>query len=237
MNAIESKNTNPYENLALEEALFCNHTGGDLLFLWQNAPCVILGRNQDAAQEVNLPLARKLGVPVVRRNTGGGAVYHDLGNLNFTYITRDSCEGDTPYAAFLQPLMELLWALEIPVEFNGRNDLCVDGRKISGSAARVRDGWLLHHGTLLVSSELARMDELLTPPEAKLRRNGVASVKSRVANLREFCLGLTVSALRQQIFAKFQAQMILPSQTVCAQAARLAEEKYSRSEWNFSGKL
>ena len=201
----ETASTDPRINLAAEDYLLHQAGAEDVLFLWQNAPCVIIGRNQCAAQEVDLDLARQLGVPVVRRDTGGGAVYHDLGNLNFTFLTADRPALDSPYASFLTPLIAVLASFGVAAEFNGRNDLCVQGRKISGSAARVHAGRLLHHGTLLVASDLAPMTRLLTPPQEKLRRNGVASVQSRVANLQRRLRELNDAIADEQVSAHIDA--------------------------------
>ena len=230
---IESNRTDPTWNLALESWLFDRQTEETILYLWQNAPCVIIGRNQSAAREADLELARQLAVPVIRRQTGGGAVWHDLGNLNFTYITNEDDDPDTPYAAFLQPLMEVLAGQGIPVAFNGRNDLCVADRKVSGSAARLRGGRLLHHGTLLVCSNLTRMTQLLTPDADKLQRNGVRSVRSRVANLSEFAPELTVEKLKRLLCGQFH-----PDRTLRLTEADLEEiaerrEKFLDPGWNF----
>lgn len=230
---IESSTTDPTWNMALESWLFDRDTGEDILYLWQNSPCVIIGRNQVAALEVDLQLAGEMDVPVIRRQTGGGAVWHDLGNLNFTYITNDGADTDEPYAAFLRPLMEVLAGQGVPAAFNGRNDLCVGDRKISGSAARIRNGRLLHHGTLLVCSDLDRMTRVLTPDADKLRRNGVRSVKSRVANLTEFAPDLTVEKLKQLLQARFA-----PSGGITLSAADLAQirqlqQKFLDPGWNF----
>lgn len=229
----ESRRTDPAYNLALEAWLFETYCQADVLFLWQNKPSVIVGKNQVAQNEVNLALAQELGIPVVRRDTGGGAVYHDLGNLNFSFFTDDTPAADSPYVSFLQPLLAILRQLGIEADFNGRNDLCVQGRKISGSAARVREGRLLHHGTLLVKSDLAQMDRLLTPPQEKLARNGVASVKSRVVNLQEVAPALTVETLKCAICRGFG---LLEAQSLPPQAAeairRRVLERYANPAWN-----
>ena len=229
----ESKQTAPGYNLALETWLLETYRQEDVLYLWQNGPSVIIGSNQVAANEVDLELAQRLRVPVVRRHTGGGAVYHDLGNLNFTWITRDTPASDRPYETFLAPLIRILRGLGIEAEFNGRNDLCVQGRKISGSAARVRQDRLLHHGTLLVDCDLQTMERLLTPPAEKLARNGVRSVKSRVATLREFAPELTVQKLKTAICQEFQAGAAAPVPEVAEEAiARLRREKFDNPAWN-----
>ena len=162
-------------------------------------------------------------------------MYHDLGNLNFTFLTADRPALDSPYASFLTPLIAVLASFGVAAEFNGRNDLCVQGRKISGSAARVHAGRLLHHGTLLVASDLAPMTRLLTPPQEKLRRNGVASVQSRVANLQDFAPGLTVAALKEKIAAAFACGVPRAFDAAAKAAIKaLAQEKYANPAWNFA---
>lgn len=231
---IESRQTDPTWNLALESWLFDCETREDVLYLWQNTDCVVIGKNQSAHMEVDLNQANTLGVPVLRRETGGGAVWHDLGNLNFTYITDDDPEADSPYEAFLRPLMEVLAGQGIPVVYNGRNDLCVADRKISGSAARMRNGRLLHHGTLLVCSNLAQMDSLLTPDAEKLQRNGVRSVKSRVANLTEFAPGLTAAHLKDLLRERFGASTCLELTPENLTQIRQRQQKFQDPAWNFS---
>ena len=202
MRILESAGRDPAENLAREKELFDSFDGESVLYLWQNVPCVVLGKNQVPEEEVDLPLARRLGIPVVFRATGGGAVYHDEGNLNFSLITADR-PGLSPYEWALRPVLKALLPFVPEIVYNGRNDLCVRGRKISGSASRVREDTLLLHGTLLISADLDTLDALLTPPEEKLARHGVASVRSRVANLTEFCPDLTVPAVKDALIRAF----------------------------------
>ena len=200
----ESAGLDPAVNLAREDELFRAFDGDPVLYLWRNRLCVILGKNQVPEEEVDLDLAARLGIPVLRRSTGGGAVFQDEGNLNFTLILRD-LPGLSPYDWALRPVLDALLRLNVPVEYNGKNDLCVRGKKVSGCASRVRGDVLLLHGTLLVSVDLETLDAVLTPPVEKLERNGVASVRSRVANLTEFRPGLTddsVKAALRRAFAE-----------------------------------
>lgn len=220
-------------NLALEEYLFAR-CREDLLLFWRNNPCIVIGKNQYAAREVDLEKAGQLDVPVIRRSTGGGAVYQDMGNLNFSFLSADGFDGETLFGAFLRPLLTALQSLGIEAEYNGRNDLCVNGFKISGSAARADGGRLLHHCTMLIDCDLERMNELLTPDREKLRRNGVKSVRSRVANLHSFSPELTgaelIAALLRQMPAA--APFVLPADAVSGICA-IAAEKYANPQWNF----
>lgn len=168
--------TDPVENLAAERTLFLERRESFIL-LWRNAPCVVIGRNQDPLLETT-PLCRA-SVPVVRRCTGGGAVYHDLNNVNFSFIQN----GEPDIQTAVQPIIHFLRELQLPVEFSGRNDILIDGKKISGCAQRTADGRTLTHGTLLFRRDALAMERYLSPPTEKLLRHGVASVASRTGEL------------------------------------------------------
>ena len=172
----------PELNLTLETVLADQFTDEVFMF-WRNAPAVICGRHQDMAVEVNRERALSYGVPVVRRSTGGGTVYHDLGTVNFTHIVPAGHHIDMEQLCF--PLAEVLRQWVPRLEISG-NDLVIDGRKIGGTAQRQFRGRRLFHGCLLYRTDLVRLAELLTPPAEKLQRHGVASVRARVANLSEF---------------------------------------------------
>lgn len=171
--------TDPVKNLAAEEELFLRRRESFIL-LWRNEPCVIIGRNQDPLAETT-PLCRA-SVPVVRRCTGGGAVYHDLRNVNFSFIQNGSF--DIPTA--VQPILDFLQTLHLPAEFSGRNDILLYGKKISGCAQRQSGGRTLTHGTLLFRRDAEKMQAYLSPPAEKLLRHGVASVRSRTGELAPY---------------------------------------------------
>ena len=190
MNCLLLAGTDPAENLEMERSLFENAGDDPAVFmLWQNAPSVILGRHQIASQEIDEDYAREHGISVARRMTGGGAVYHDLGNLNYTVImNREDCacrDGENLYHFFCRPMLEVLASYGVRASYNGRNDLEVDGRKFSGNAQFERDGRILHHGTLLYHTDLGVMDRVLTPDPEKFTGKGIRSVRSRVVNLKE----------------------------------------------------
>lgn len=166
----------PAFNLALEQVVLARAPGPAFL-LWRNAPAVILGRNQNPAAEVDWTEARRLGVPVFRRRSGGGAVYHDLGTVNFSFILPAAF----PVAEALERMVDILG---LPAAVTERNDVLADGRKIAGTAQYLARGRRLFHGCLLYDTDLARLACLLRPHPGKLRRHGVASVGARVANLR-----------------------------------------------------
>jgi lipoate-protein ligase A len=174
-------NTDPYLNLALEEHLLTT-SRQDCFMLWRNRPAIIVGRNQNTAEEINAAFVRDRGVAVVRRLSGGGAVYHDLGNLNYTFIAHDS-RRSFDFAGFAQPILAVLRSLGVAAEFAGRNDLLIDGRKFSGNAQYVQGGKVLHHGTLLFDSDLTVLGQALAVKPEKYESKGVKSVASRVTNI------------------------------------------------------
>ena len=174
--------TDPAWNLALDEYLLTHFTE-EVLSLWRNGPSVIVGRNQNALEEIDQDFVRARGIAVVRRLTGGGAVFHDLGNVNYTLV-QPYQEGDfNNYAKFTRPIVDFLAELGVRAELSGRNDLLVEGRKCSGNAQAVRGGRILHHGTLLFSADLSQLAGALRPREIKIQSKGVKSVSSRVTNL------------------------------------------------------
>ena len=177
--------TDPYRNLAVEEYLFL-HSDEDVLMLWQNEPTVVIGKNQNAYAELALEVIRERGVHVARRITGGGAVYHDLGNVNFSLISTSKGRDGLDFAAFCAPMIEALAALGVHAELSGRNDLLVDGKKFSGNAQHASGDRVLHHGTLLFDSDLGVLSQVLRVDEEKLRAKAVRSVRSRVTNLRPY---------------------------------------------------
>lgn len=182
------KTTNPYLNLAIEEYLF-ETAEDDVFMLWQNDPSVVVGVNQNIRAEVDLKALSRLGIHAVRRITGGGAVYHDEGNLNYTFIAKS--EGGIDFAAFCKPVTDALSALGVTLTLSGRNDLCTkDGRKVSGNAECKRGGKVLHHGTLLFDSDLSVLSAVLTPSPEKLATKAIRSTRSRVANLKELLPGV-----------------------------------------------
>lgn len=197
---IRSPYTDARKNLRLEQELFSRERTGTVCMLWRNKRTVVLGKNQNAAEEVDLEFARANGIRVVRRSTGGGAVYHDLGNINYTFLA-DYRASDTPsLAAYASPVAQALRDMGADAFFSGRNDILVnfsqdccrtDIRKVCGTAARIDGDRILAHGCILFDVDLELMGRVLTPPPAKLARHGIASVKSRVGNLRELFPELT----------------------------------------------
>lgn len=231
--------TDPAYNLALEE-IMAAQADAPFVMLWRNRPAVILGRNQNACREFDAAYAREHGLAVVRRMTGGGAVYHDLGNLNYSVFSfgPDADGRFADFAPFAEPVLGALRSLGVNAEFSGRNDILVGGRKVSGSAKRVHDGRILFHGTLLFDVDMDAMSAVLTPSQAKIEAKGVSSVRARVANLREFLPHLTCDAFRLALEHEFlvRSGMNVPcpiSRNWMREAERLADERYRSWEWTF----
>ncbi len=206
--------------------------------LWQNDNTIVVGKNQNTLSEIDLDYVKTNGIRVVRRITGGGAVYHDMGNLNFTYIT--SCEGEweSDFSRFATPVISALSKLGIKAEVSGRNDIVVDGRKFSGNAQTVVDGRILHHGTILFNTDVSILSKALTPDPEKVQSKGIKSVSSRVVNLSELlpegidAVRLT-SLLSDEVREMYGASEYELSDEELARAEKLADEKYRTWEWNF----
>ena len=214
------------ESLPLEEPVF---------YLWRNAPSVIIGLNQSAYAEVNLPYLESKGITLARRVTGGGAVYHDLQNLNYTIVGK-SRDLNADYPEYLHMVVDALREMGVKAELSGRNDIMVDGRKCSGYAKRVWKDRLMVHGTLMFDVDLEELMHALAVPGSKLDAKGVASVRSRVANLKEYLPQFgSILELRDalhSILARGDAQVLLtPAQLV--EIEQMAEEKFRTWDWIF----
>lgn len=233
-----NSSTDPAFNLALEETLAAEEKGDGFFMLWRNAPAVIVGRNQNTAAEINAGYVRRHHIQVVRRITGGGAVYHDLGNLNYTIAAPGRSLAAGAFAELADPVVRVLRRLGVPAEWSGRNDILVEGRKVSGSARSVLRETTLFHGTLLFDVDLEILSEALRPDPDKIRSKGVRSVRARVANLREFMPGWTMPQFMAELERGLSAELGAaaaepPPPSVLAAAEQLAERKYRSREWNY----
>ncbi len=180
----ETNSTDPYFNLAFEEYLLKYMTEGDILMLWQNDNTVVIGLNQCAEEEINREYVKEHNVKVVRRKTGGGAVYHDLGNLNFSFISDAGNLEALTFDRFSTPVCRALRVMGGDAVVSGRNDILLNGRKVSGVAQRIEKGRILYHGTLLFDSDSDAVTGALSPDPEKFRSKSAKSVKSRITNIK-----------------------------------------------------
>ena len=230
---IYTRSTDPHYNLALEELLF--ETEQDFcLYLWQNKNTVVIGRNQNAWKECRIDELEAEGGRLARRSSGGGAVFHDLGNLNFTFIAPNEGYDVTRQ---LGVIIRAVQSLGIEASFTGRNDIVTStGAKFSGNAFRKGKTASMHHGTLLVDVDMNKLSRYLVPSPAKLAAKGIDSVRSRVANLTEFRPSLTIGELKEAVASAFikeygQCETLKEEEL---DGSKLAEKTalYSSWEWN-----
>ena len=236
----ESSCFDPYRNLAVEQVLLESVKEGQcILYLWQNENTVVIGRNQNPWKECATSLLEAEGGHLARRLSGGGAVFHDLGNLNFTFVMKQE---DFDTLRQLKVIRTALKSFGIDTEISGRNDLTVNGQKFSGNAYYKNGSQAYHHGTLLVSADMEKLGRYLTPSKAKLRSKGVDSVRSRVVNLKELNPEVTIDSLKAALADAFSRVYGVPSNTL-----NLSEPDQSRIdeltrrnrswEWNFGQKM
>src|SRR4051794_24081208 len=234
--------TDASRNLALEEYVLRHKLGeDDLLLFYVNAPAIIIGRNQNTIEEINSDVVAERGIKVVRRVSGGGAVYHDLGNLNFSFMTRDVHNRFNRYDRFNAPVVDVLRDLGVPAEIGGRNDILAGERKISGNAQFATPTRMFSHGTLLYDSNLDDVTAALRPKPGKVESKGVKSIRSRVANISEFVREpITVDELRERILERiFGTRDRARIPTVALDDAdrdavrALVDVKYGTWAWNY----
>lgn len=235
---VRGSGNDPHTNLALEELLlYALEPGSCILYLWQNENTVVIGRNQNAWKECRTTLLTEEGGRLARRLSGGGAVFHDLGNLNFTFLM---AEEDYDLDRQLTVIETACRSLGIPVQRSGRNDILADGRKFSGNAFYHNKGRAYHHGTLMVAVDADKLSRYLSPSKAKLQAKGVDSVRSRVVNLSAFCPGLTCAELADRLEAAFGMVYGLGverlEETDCA-ALEALRDKYASDEWLYGPRL
>ena len=236
MLCIYNPSTEPYFNLAAEE-YFLDSCKEDVFMLWRNEPAIIVGKFQNSLAEINLDYVQEKNIKVVRRQTGGGAVFHDLGNLNFTFIETDS---NGNFQTFTEPILKVLNQLGVDARFEGRNDLTINGMKFSGNAQCVHHNRTLHHGTLLFAAAMTDLSQALKVNPLKFQDKAVKSVRKRVTNISEHLAdkSFTVMDLKDAIMQYVKstnpdAVSYELTESDKASIQRLVEEKYSTWEWNF----
>lgn len=235
---VQRPQTNPYFNIAAEEYLL-KMMDEDCFMLWQNEPSIIVGKHQNTLAEINHSLVMKEGIPVVRRISGGGTVVHDPGNLNFSFINIGDREKLVDFRKFTQPIIDFLNQLGVPARFEGKNDLRVNGLKISGNAEHVYKNKVLHHGTLLFSSDLSQLNHFIKVDAEKYSDKSVKSVRSKVANIVDFLIKPMdivdfKANIMQYIFELYHdSKEYSLSQEDIKQIEELVENKYNTWQWNY----
>ncbi len=235
---IKRHNTNPYVNLATEEYVL-KHFDEDSFMLWRNEPSIIVGKHQNTLAEINLDYVTANKIKVVRRLSGGGAVFHDLGNINFTFISQGKPGSLVDFRKYTEPILEVMQKMGIDARFEGRNDLTIDGRKFSGNAEHVYKDRVLHHGTLLFSATMADLTGALKVDPSKFSDKAVKSVRSRVTNISEHLkepmeVEEFMDLVRNHVHEKYpDAKVIELSDEDHANIQKMVDEKYSTWDWNF----
>lgn len=241
MQTILQNHLDPTFNLALEEYFLkeANLTQ-DLFYLWRNAPSIILGRNQNPYHEVSLLYANEQQVPVIRRISGGGCVYHDLGNINFTWITNDYKGKVSRYQAILDPIIETLRDLGIQASFHGKSDIYLEDKKISGNAQGFHKNRLIHHGTLLFHTDLSRVGKLLHQHPLTKEKSSIASNRAQVCNIYPTLpIEKDVLTFMSEFLKAFEERQLIPLEIRRIEPRELerieaiANEKYRTHSWNY----
>lgn len=230
---------NPYYNIALEEYCLMNiDVGEDYFILWQNEPAIIVGKNQNTLEEINTKFVEENDVKVVRRISGGGAVYHDLGNLNYTFITSINDAENTDFRKYAQPIINILRELSVEAELSGRNDITVMGKKVSGNAQRLHRKKFMQHGTLLFDLNIDNLVQALNVSMDKIESKGIKSVRSRVGNIREFLkedmdIESFKELLQRRLSNNYASKEIVLTEKDIKIIEDSAKNKFSTWDWNY----
>lgn len=235
---IVSKSHHAPINIATEEYII-NHIPEDVFLLYINSPSIIIGKHQNTLGEINEDYVRQHNIPVVRRLTGGGAVFHDLGNLNFSFIVSDSKDKPYTFEKYTRPVIEILNDLGVQARLEGRNDLTIKGMKFSGNAKAIIKGRTLQHGTILFSSQIADLSQALKANPLKFQDKAVKSIRSRVTNVSEhlstpLSLEGFISLIHKRLRELYQnAKDYSFSEAELKEIEELSRQKYESWEWNF----
>ena len=234
---LKTGSTDPYYNLAFEEYVLTHRRTGSYLILWRNDNTIVIGLNQNTEAEINRSFVEENNIRVVRRTTGGGAVYHDLGNLNYSFITDTDTAETVTKKQFTDPVIAALRSLGVSAEVSGRNDILAEGRKVSGTAQRIDHGRILHHGTLLFDSDPSAVEGALKVDPEKFKAKGIRSVRSRIGNIRPLLAeDMTIEDFREYLLNFLTGgnpETGTLTEEELHEVRKLRDSKYSTWEWNF----
>ena len=238
MKYIESISDDVYFNLALEEYIFNNLKDDTYFMLWKNDSSIVLGKHQNVFEEINIKAIEQNNIKVARRNTGGGTVFHDRGNLNYSVITEYDKNTLIDYNQFIIPVINALNSMGINAEKRRTSDIAIDGKKISGSAQSIKGNRALHHGTLLFDADLTMLHDLLKTTEGKIESKSVKSVRSIVTNIKNhlFDTAINIDEFQKLLIDTMFSDKVDKYEITQEQIEtikELVENKYSKWEWNF----
>ncbi len=234
-----SPSTNPSFNLALEQYIFDEMPKDKEYFmLWQNDNAIIVGKHQNTIAEINQDFVNKNNISVVRRLSGGGAVYHDMGNLNFTFIVNDNNINKFDFNVFCRPIIKALEKIGVNSQLNGRNDITINGKKFSGNSQYIKKNRIMHHGTLLYNSNLSVISKALNVSKDKIESKGIKSIKSRVTNIKDYMsedipLSEFKNILLKYMFQEENIKEYILTENDINKINNIKEKIYDTWEWNY----
>ena len=236
---INRKQSDPFFNIAAEE-YFLKNFDDEFVMIWQNNPSVVIGKHQNTFAEINTSYLDEKNIPVIRRISGGGTVFHDDGNLNYSVITKsEKREQLVDFISFTTPIIEFLKSFELKAEFSGKNNLTINGKKFSGNSAHVHKKRVLHHGTLLFNSNLNVLEKAITPDDYKITDKAVKSVRAEVTNLSTLIKdSITITDFQNKFLSFIRSYYNITEEYELTEEDinninKLVDTKYSKWEWNY----